>query len=140
MAQLYKPGIGGQFKKEITTNKPADYAEKKLELERKEKEDKKVKQKDLTNELQKAYSAIKPTIIQAQRIQKIIDGQYEKILIAKYLNYHFVKYFRDNEAIKTSGYDLDQVGQLSKTIIKDLRDLADLEFKVVEQKNINGLQ
>jgi len=73
-----------------------------------------------------AYSAIKPTIIQAQRILKIIDRLCEEISICRYLNYRFVKHFKDDESLKASGLDLDLVDQLSpNSILKNLGSLAE---------------
>jgi len=92
-------------------------------------------QKELTQALLNAYSAIKPTIVQAQRIVKIIDSLCEQIVVAKYLNYKFVKHFVDEEALQNSELDLDLVAQLSQnSTFKYLRELSHDVIEVVKLK------
>lgn len=92
-------------------------------------------QKELTQALLNAYSAIKPTIVQAQRIVKIIDSLCEQIVVAKYLNYKFVKHFVDEEALQNSELDLDLVQQLSQnSTFKYLRELSHDVIEVVSLK------
>merc|ERR1712139_717432 len=115
-------------------NKPDEESvDRAMEKKNKLKKEKKESQKELTQALLNAYSAIKPTIIQAQRILKIIDSLCEQVTIAKCLNYKFVKHFQDQTSLQKSDLDLDLVAQLSKnSTLKNLRDLAELLIKVVE--------
>jgi len=108
-------------------NKPDEESvDRAMEKKNKLKKEKKESQKELTQALLNAYSAIKPTIIQAQRILKIIDRLCEEIAICRYLNYRFVKHFKDDESLKASGLDLDLVDQLSpNSILKNLGSLAE---------------
>jgi hypothetical protein len=71
-------------------------------------------QKELTLSILNAYSAIKPTIVQAQRMVKIIESLCEQITVAKYLNFKFVKNFVDDDALQNSELDSDLVSQLSQ--------------------------
>ena len=92
-------------------------------------------QKELTLSILNAYSAIKPTIVQAQRMVKIIESLCEQITVAKYLNYKFVKNFVDDEALQNSELDSDLVSQLSQnSTFKYLRLLAIDVIEVVIKK------
>jgi len=117
-------------------NKPDEESvDRAMEKKNKLKKEKKESQKELTQALLNAYSAIKPTIIQAQRILKIIDRLCEEIAICRYLNYRFVKHFKDDESLKASGLDLDLVDQLSpNSILKNLGSLAEKLLEIIELK------
>merc|ERR1711988_1998636 len=106
-----------------------------MEKKNKLKKEKKESQKELTQALLNAYSAIKPTIIQAQRILKIIDRLCEEISVCRYLNYRFVKHFKDEESVKASGLDVELVDQLSEnSVLKNLRSLAEKLLEIIELK------
>ena len=115
-------------------NKPDEESvDRAMEKKNKLKKEKKESQKELTQALLNAYSAIKPTIIQAQRILKIIDRLCEEIMICRYLNYRFVKHFKDDESLKASGLELDLVDQLSpNSILKNLGSLAEKLQEIIE--------
>jgi hypothetical protein len=92
-------------------------------------------QKELTLSILNAYSAIKPTIVQAQRMVKIIESLCEQINVAKYLNYKFVKNFADDDALENSELDRDLVSQLSQnSTFKYLRLLSQDVIQVVKLK------
>lgn len=117
-------------------NKPdEESADKAMEKKNKLKKEKKESQKELTQALLNAYSAIKPTIIQAQRIQKIIDRLCEEISVCRYLNYRFVKHFKDDESLRASGADISLVDQLSQnSILKSLQKLSEKLLEIIELK------
>lgn len=59
--------------------------EEELKRIQEEKENRKNKQLGLTNNLKKTYSHIRPTIIQGQRILKIVEGFEEKVRLVQVL-------------------------------------------------------
>jgi hypothetical protein len=59
--------------------------EEELKRIQEEKENRKHKQLSLTNNLKKTYSHIRPTIIQGQRILKIVEGFEEKVRLVQVL-------------------------------------------------------
>merc|ERR1712166_880665 len=106
-----------------------------MEKKNKLKKEKKESQKELTQALLNAYSAIKPTIIQAQRILKIIDRLCEEITVCRYLNYRFIKHFKDDESLKASGLDIDLVDTLSQnSVFKNLGTTAEKLLEIIELK------
>ena len=117
-----------------TRNKPDEESgDRAIEKKNKLKKEKKESQKELTQALLNAYSAIKPTIIQAQRILKIIDRLCEEISVCRYLNYRFIKHFKDDESLKASGQDIDLVDTLSQnSVFKNLGTTAEKLLEIIE--------
>ena len=127
---------------------------KKGERERLEKHslNKKV-QKELTLNISQAYLSIKPTIIQAQRILKIIENLSQKVYITKFLNYEFVKHFDNPTALEQSGLKMELVnrltpitrnflGKISKIqntmhnlLVKDVHSVSEVGEEEEEQSN-----
>ena len=99
------------------------------------KQRKKQKQISLTNNLKQAYNAIKPTIIQAQRILKIVENLEEKIALSKYLNYDFMKFFVDEVTLEGSGLDLNLVESLKPRTRKYLETLSRIQQQIFMLKD-----
>lgn len=86
--------------------------------------------KELTSNIAQAYQTIKPTIIQAQRILKLLDNLVEKVHITKYLDYEFVKHFETQESLKQSKLDSKLVAKLSATAFAYLKVVAKLQNEI----------
>jgi hypothetical protein len=107
---------------------------KKHEKERLEKraENKKI-QSELTQNIAFAYQSIKPTIIQAQRILKIVYAMKEKVEMSQYLNYDFMKHFESPEMLAESGLKLDLVEQLSPDAKEYMQKMAIIQNQMHEE-------
>lgn len=106
---------------------------KKGEKERQAKRaERKLRQKELTVNISAAYQTIRPTIIQAQRILKIIDTLQAKFSITKYLNFEFVKHFEPQETQAASNLNSDSVSRLSKVTRGYLAKIAYIQSKIYE--------
>lgn len=112
---------------------------KKLRQIKKEKEDArfeiKDKQKNLTENLTTAYSAIKPTIIQAQRILKIVDALHNKIDMTKYLNYEFLSHFVDELSLASSNLQpLVEELEMHPRTMKYMGEIARIQHEIYNLK------
>ena len=92
----------------------------------------KVLQKDLTKSISQAYQTIRPTMIQAQRLLKIIDNLYQKFDISKYLDYDFIKHFESTERLKSSGMNLSEVNSLSSVVKDYLKKISKVQNEMHE--------
>lgn len=92
----------------------------------------KVLQKDLTKSISQAYQTIRPTMIQAQRLLKIIDNLYQKFDISKYLDYDFIKHFESTERLKSSGMNLSDVNSLSSVVKDYLKKISKVQNEMHE--------
>lgn len=107
-----------------------------IEEENKKKKEqrdfKKKKQYDLTNNLKKTYGHIRPTIIQAQRILKVIEGLLSKAEVLYPLTSSLI------QNIATE--DLDKLGDESKKLILSLTEqevvFFELKHELVIQENL----
>lgn len=89
-------------------------------------------QSELTSNIALAYQTIRPTMIQAQRILKIIDNLKEKFLISGYLDFDFMKLFESQTALNASGLNLSEVAKLSGTTKDYLKKLARIQNQINE--------
>lgn len=106
---------------------------KKGEKERQiKRQERKVRQKELTDNISAAYQTIRPTIIQAQRILKIVDNLQAKFNITKYLNFEFVKHFESSETLASSNLNQEKVAELSKVARSHLMKIALIQNKIHE--------
>jgi hypothetical protein len=100
----------------------------------KERVEKKAQNKEiqtvLTKNLETAYATIKPTIIQAQRILKIVDDVVKKFNITKFLNFEFLKPFENDERLKESGLNQDLVASISRPTFLLMRKVAGIQNEI----------
>jgi hypothetical protein len=100
----------------------------------KERIEKKMQNKEiqgtLTKNLEQAYSTIKPTIIQAQRILKIVDDVVKKFNITKFLNFEFLKHFENDERLTESGLDQGLVASISRPTFLLMRKVAGIQNEI----------
>lgn len=94
------------------------------EEERQKRIDAKERQLLLTKNLQNAYSAIKPTNIQGQRILKIVETVQKKLEMAKYLDYRFLDNFVDEVTLEESKLDHSIIAEISKRCIKFMKEIS----------------
>jgi hypothetical protein len=106
-------------------------AHKKGEKDQKRLE-KKEKQKELTDNIIMSYQTIRPTIIQAQRILKILDTLKIKFSITQSLNFDFVRHFETPETLESSKLDMGRVNRLAKHTLASLAKIASLQRKMHE--------
>ena len=89
-------------------------------------------QAELTSNIALAYQTIRPTMIQAQRILKIIDNLKEKFTISAYLDFDFMKHFENQASLNNSGFNLSEVARLSGTTKDYLKKLARIQNQINE--------
>lgn len=79
------------------------------------------KQNKLTTNLMTALSAIKPTIVQAQRIMKIIEELDQKLEYESILTFEFLSMFLDLQSVLSKR---PEAQKLSPILLKKLNELA----------------
>jgi hypothetical protein len=94
--------------------------------------EKKDRQKELTENIALSYQTIRPTIIQAQRVLKILDTLKTKFLVTQSLNFEFLRHFENQETLQNSKLDISLVQKLSKSTLDTLSKLAVLQRKMYE--------
>jgi hypothetical protein len=104
-------------------------ANKKGEKDQKRIE-KKLRQTELTDNIKMSYQTIRPTIIQAQRILKILDTLKIKFQISQLLNFEFVKHFESDETMEASKLEPSKIAKLSKPTLSCLAKIAGLQRKM----------
>lgn len=82
-----------------------------------------------------ACSTIRPTIIQAQRILKIVESLYQKMIITKYLNFEFLAHFVDEETRDNSGLDQDLLQCLKPKTLQYLGKISRYQQDIFNLKN-----
>ena len=93
-----------------------------------QKQERKESQIELTNNLKKTYGHIKPTIIQAQRILKVICNMLEKMGYVFELNTSMIQNITEDE--------LEQLTDTTQKFIKELRHEEQIFFEFKEELQI----
>lgn len=126
MASRIKQGLGNRDAVEDQGKVNKKGEKDRQRIERKER------QRELTDNIALSYQTIRPTIIQAQRVLKILDTLKTKFAVTKYLNFEFVRHFEDATTLEGSNLDKSKIAMLSRPTLEGLAKIAAIQRKMLE--------